>query len=132
MWSGEAPNCTEPVGFFVGELDGNPIASFSAVKYSSDIAFLGSYIVDKQYRGKGYGLQMFTTVLDMLGDSFKLAADSAIERENDYHRFGLKPYWEEIRYEFVACETSKVLATDTNEPHKILPLAITTALSKYT
>ena len=35
----------DPEGFLVGELDGEPIATVSGVRYSDDFAFLGCYIV---------------------------------------------------------------------------------------
>ena len=43
----------DKTGFFVGELDGQIVSCMSAVKYSREYAFLGSYIVDAPYRGKG-------------------------------------------------------------------------------
>ena len=107
-------------GFFAGELDGTPMSCFSVVKYTKNFAYLGSYIVDEQYRGKGYGLKMFTTVLASLGDHFNLAADSVVENALLYLDFGLKPYWEEERVEFVAWEATKNLATHVHESIEIL------------
>lgn len=48
----------DPEGFFVGELDGRPVATLSAVKHSKDFGFFGCYIVDPAIRGKGYGLAL--------------------------------------------------------------------------
>ena len=70
----------DPTGFFVGELNGKPISCISALKYSSNFAFVGNYIVDKQYRGREYGLQMCITSLDRFTDDFNLAADAVVER----------------------------------------------------
>ena len=53
-------------GFYAGELDGKVISCISVVKYSKDYAFVGKYIVDKAYRGKGYiwanYLQLFSSL----------------------------------------------------------------------
>ena len=106
----------DPAGFFVGELDGKPIGCISALKYSN-FAFIGNYIVDKQYRGRGYGLQMCITSLDRFADNFNLAADAVVEKVKDYRKFGLEPYWKEARFEFVACEA---LTRDADQVPNIL------------
>ncbi|HMR19293.1 MAG TPA: GNAT family N-acetyltransferase [Sphingobacterium sp.] len=49
----------DPHGFFVGELNGQPIAHISAVNYNDEYGFIGLYIVSKDYRGKGYGLALW-------------------------------------------------------------------------
>ena len=96
-------------GFFVGELDREPISCISAVKYSSNLSFLGSYIVDKNYRGKGYGLQTWKVALASLSESCNMGGDAVVENLPLYRRFGLEPYWEEQRFQFVASEVSKAL-----------------------
>ena len=50
-------------GFFVGELNGKAIACMSAVKYSDTFAFLGYYIVEKNYRKMGYGRAIWETTI---------------------------------------------------------------------
>jgi GNAT superfamily N-acetyltransferase len=50
---------TDPSGFFVGELDGELVASISIVTYDDGRAFLGFYIVRPDLRGKGYGLRLW-------------------------------------------------------------------------
>jgi hypothetical protein len=39
----------------VGERDGIPITSISAIRYSAECGFLGFYIAAPEQRGKGYG-----------------------------------------------------------------------------
>lgn len=48
-------HAADPQGFFLGELDGEPIASISVVKYGAGFAFLGLYIVRPEFRGRGHG-----------------------------------------------------------------------------
>jgi hypothetical protein len=43
-------HATDPEGFFVGVLDGEPIASISLVAYDEHFAFLGFYIVKQEFR----------------------------------------------------------------------------------
>ena len=40
----------DPGGFFVGELDGEPIATISGVRYDDTFGFLGCYIVKEEFR----------------------------------------------------------------------------------
>ena len=55
---------TDPTGFFVGELDGEPISLISIVKYDDSFAFMGLYIVLEKYRRQGYGLALWTKALE--------------------------------------------------------------------
>ena len=42
----------DPDGFFLGELDGVPVGSISAVRYGPGFGFLGLYIVKPERRGR--------------------------------------------------------------------------------
>jgi GNAT superfamily N-acetyltransferase len=53
----------DPNGFLVGLFDDMPIATISAVKYGSSFGFLGFYMVKPDYRGKGYGIQIWNAGL---------------------------------------------------------------------
>lgn len=48
----------------MGEVNGKFIGSVIIMKYGDDYGFVGMYIVNKEYRGKGYGLVMYMGVLD--------------------------------------------------------------------
>ena len=72
----------DKTGFFVGELDGQVVGCMSAVKYSTDYAFIGHYIVDEPYRGKGYGLAITDAVLASLPDGCNIGANSIEEKLN--------------------------------------------------
>ena len=49
----------DPGGFFVGELDGELVASISLVRFADGRAFLGFYIVRPEHRGRGYGIALW-------------------------------------------------------------------------
>ena len=45
----------DPTAGFVGELNGKPVCCMTMAKYGDRFAFAGSFIVSKEFRGKGYG-----------------------------------------------------------------------------
>jgi hypothetical protein len=94
-------------GFFVGELDGKPISSMSVVKYSSNFAFLGEYIVERSYRGMGYGVKTWEGAMASIDETYNYGGDAVVERVATYEQVGLKPYWSQQRYEFVAKEARR-------------------------
>ena len=50
---------SDPTAGFVGELNGKPIGCMTVAKYGDNYAFGGSYIVSKEFRGKGYGKKVY-------------------------------------------------------------------------
>ena len=58
---------TDPNDFFVGLLDGEPIAPISAVAYDGAFGFVGFYIVKPELRGQGYGIQVWRRAMEYLG-----------------------------------------------------------------
>ena len=63
-------------GFYVGELNGTVICCLSAVKYSDEYAFLGHYMVDEPYRGKGYGTSILNAAITSLPEGCNFAVDT--------------------------------------------------------
>ena len=53
----------DPTAGFVGELNGRPIGCMARAKYGDRFVFAGSYIVSKEFRGKGYGKKVFDAVM---------------------------------------------------------------------
>ena len=56
----------DPKGFLLGELDGKPVGCISAIRYEEEFGFLGLYIVQPEYRGKGYGLKLWNAAMEYL------------------------------------------------------------------
>ena len=48
----------------VGELDGKPIGVASVFKYDDGYRHGGGYYIEKEYRGHGYGIQLFNHVVE--------------------------------------------------------------------
>jgi ribosomal protein S18 acetylase RimI-like enzyme len=59
-------HATDPTGFLVGLLDGEPAATISVVRYPGNYAFLGCYIVSPELRGLGFGRHLWNAGLAYL------------------------------------------------------------------
>ncbi len=101
-------------GFFVGTLEGKPIACISIVKYSEDFAFLGFYIVRQQYRGKGYGLSLWNTALKSLTDQ-NIGLDGVPDQQANYEKSGFHFQYSNIRFEGKAEYSADI-------PQSVVPL----------
>lgn len=88
----------DPEGFFVSELNGEPIATISAVRYEGDFGFLGLYIVKPEARGKGYGMELWNHALKHL-DGCNIGLDAVVEQEKTYARAGFSSYYRSVRYQ---------------------------------
>ncbi len=88
----------DPNGFLIGRLAGEPIASISAVKYGADFGFLGFYIVQPKFRGRGYGLRIWQAGLDYLKGR-NVGLDGVVEQQHNYVRSGFTLAHRNIRYE---------------------------------
>ena len=85
----------DKTGFFVGELNGEPISCMSVVKYAENFAFIGHFMVDEPYRGRGYGLLMWKAAVASISEGCNTAGDSTEEKayRSVYKRIGCKPKW---------------------------------------
>lgn len=64
----EAFYATDPGGFFIAELDGEPVGSVSVVNYSEAFAFAGLYILKPEYQNQGYGSRLFAAGMAHTGE----------------------------------------------------------------
>lgn len=101
----EAFYATDPDGFFVGLLDGKPIAAISLVKYGKTYGFGGFYIVKDGYKGKGYGMKIFNRALAYLGNR-NMGGDGVLENLELYKRVGLELAHYNVRYQGVGTGTN--------------------------
>jgi GNAT superfamily N-acetyltransferase len=88
----------DPNGFFIGLLGDEPISTISAVKYGDSFGFLGLYIVKPEYRGKGYGVQIWNAGLKYL-KGLNLGLDGVVAQQENYKKSGFKLAYRNIRYE---------------------------------
>lgn len=107
---------TDPAGFFIGLLDGEPIATLSGVAYDGTYGFLGLYIVKPEHRGKGYGLRIWEQAVAYLGGR-NVGLDGVLAQQANYERSGFTLAYRNVRYEGRRPEAAPV-------PHPdIVPLA---------
>jgi GNAT superfamily N-acetyltransferase len=57
----------DPEGFFVGRVGDRLVSAVSFVNYSEDYAVAGHYLADPEYRGKGYGREVWQAVSEHVG-----------------------------------------------------------------
>ncbi|MEI8049313.1 MAG: GNAT family N-acetyltransferase [Bacteroidota bacterium] len=87
----------DPNGFLIGLLQGVPIAAISAVKYSDNFGFLGFYMVRPEYRGLGYGIQIWNAgMVNLKGCTIGL--DGVIAQQENYRKSGFNLAYRNIRY----------------------------------
>lgn len=91
---------TDPSGFFLGELNGEPVGCISAVAYDQHFGFIGFYIVKPQFRGQGFGLKLWKTAIAYLGER-NIGLDAVIEQQQNYQKSGFQIAYKHIRYQGV-------------------------------
>ncbi|MBE9176555.1 GNAT family N-acetyltransferase [Synechocystis salina LEGE 06155] len=85
-------------GFLLGLLAGEPIATISAVKYNGEFGFLGFYIVKPEYRGQGYGWQIWQRALAHL-EGCNIGLDGVLVQQGNYQKSGFNLAYRNIRYQ---------------------------------
>ncbi len=78
---------TDPHGFLGGFLDGEMIASVSAVNYDDAFSFLGFYIVRPEFRGSGHGLEIAQHALAHCKGR-NMGLDGVVEQQDNYRKSG--------------------------------------------
>ncbi|MDA7088477.1 GNAT family N-acetyltransferase [Pseudomonas sp. SA3-5] len=90
----------DPNGFLIGLLGAEPIAVISVVKYGSGFGFLGCYIVKPQYRGQGYGMQIWKAGLAYLSGR-AIGLDGVVAQQGNYMKSGFILSHCNVRYQGV-------------------------------
>lgn len=88
----------DPDGFLIGLVDGEPVATISVVKYNANFGFIGFYIVKPEYRGRGYGLQIWQAGLAKL-KGCNIGLDGVIDQQDNYTKSGFRLAYRNIRFE---------------------------------
>ncbi len=101
LFDAESFYSADPEGFFIGELNNEPIAVISAVKYGSTFGFMGFYIVKSEFRYKGYGIRIWNHGLEYLKGRI-IGLDGVPAQIENYKKFGFKLAYANCRYEGVS------------------------------
>ncbi|MCK5355297.1 MAG: GNAT family N-acetyltransferase [Methyloprofundus sp.] len=99
----------DPKGFLIGEIAGEAVAVLSAVKYGKTFGFMGLYIVNPKYRGKGYGMQLWNAGIAYLAGR-NIGLDGVLEQQHNYKKSGFKLAYRNIRYKGI--NTSHTVANE--------------------
>ena len=86
----------DPDGFLVGTIDDRLVATISAVRYPG-LGFVGLYIVDPEYRGRGYGLRIWTAAMERL-EGVVTGLDGVVAQQDNYARSGFVLAHRTIRF----------------------------------
>ena len=88
----------DPNGFLVGMIGDEAVATISAIKSGRSFGFIGFYIVKPEYRGKGYGIQIWNAGLHYL-EGRNIGLDSVVAQEDNYRKSGFERAYRTMRYE---------------------------------
>ncbi|MDJ0957893.1 MAG: GNAT family N-acetyltransferase [Arenicellales bacterium] len=88
---------TDPGGFLVGMLGATPVSVISVVRYGSSFGFLGFYIVRPEYRGRGFGIRIWSAGLERLRGR-NIGLDGVVDQQDNYKRSGFNYAYRNIRY----------------------------------
>jgi GNAT superfamily N-acetyltransferase len=91
----------DPSGFLMGWLGDTPIAAISVVKYGASFGFLGFYMVRPEFRGRGYGWQLWQAGLATLAGR-TVGLDGVVDQQSNYLKSGFQLAYRNIRYEGIS------------------------------
>ncbi len=97
----------DPEGFFVGRLEGKPVASISAVAYGDSFGFLGFYIVLPQFRGRGLGTEIWNAGMKHLKGR-NIGLDGVLEQQRLYERKGFWPCYKSVRHQGIGIGKGRI------------------------
>jgi ribosomal protein S18 acetylase RimI-like enzyme len=89
----------DPEGFFIGKLEGKPVAAISAVRYGDDFGFIGFYIVAPNFRDHGYGGRLILHASRHLAGCRSIGLDGVEAQQSNYARHGARYAHDNIRFE---------------------------------
>ncbi len=117
LHDGDSFYAADPEGFFMGFLDGEPVASISAVRYGETFGFIGFFMVKSKYRGRGYGFEIGQRALAHLKGRL-IGLDGVVGQQENYKKAGFTLAYRNIRYQGMG--VGKRI-----DPREIIPLSHT-------
>lgn len=87
----------DPQGFLMGWKDAKPVSCISVVRYGNTHGFLGFYIVQSEWRGKGVGIATWNAGMALLEDRI-VGLDGVVEQQENYARSGFRFAGTNIRF----------------------------------
>lgn len=93
---------TDRQGIWMGWLGSERVGCITGVRYTADYGFLGLYLVRPEWRGRGYGLQLWRHAMEHLADLPCIGLEAAIDRVDDYARWGFVPATPTTRWQIIS------------------------------
>jgi hypothetical protein len=90
-------HAADPEGFLLGSVDGEPVATISAIRYGATFGFIGLYIVKPGWRGLGYGMQVWNAGLARLAGR-TIGLDGVVAQQANYRKSGFTLAYRNMRY----------------------------------
>ena len=108
LYDADSFYATDPQGFFMGFLDGEPVSSISVVAYDDRFGFLGLYIVRPEYRSRGYGIKIWNEALKHLPTQ-NVGLDGVVAQQKNYRKSGFRLAYRNIRFEGTGIKDSHTI-----------------------
>jgi hypothetical protein len=97
----------DPDGYFGGFVDGELVASISAVRYQNEFAFIGLYIVLPEFRGKRLTKNLVDKALEIT-QGIVTGIDGVVAMQQSYSNYGFRIAHRNIRYEGLIPEINDI------------------------
>ena len=105
----------DPNGFLIGELAGKMVGCVSAVSYAGRFGFVGLYIVRPEFRGRGFGIQLWQAALERLR-GHNIGLDGVLAQQGNYSKSGFRLAYRNVRY--------RGKTQSAERPASVLPAAV--------
>lgn len=90
----------DPQGFFIGEMDNEPVGCVSGVAYPEDFGFVGLYIMLPEHRGKGLGIRLWNQAMEYLrNENRTIGLDGVVDQQDNYRKSGFRLAYRNVRYQ---------------------------------
>ncbi len=103
----ESLESEDPSGFLIGLVKEEPVGCILACRYGQDFGFIGMHLVDKKWRRRGYGTQLFTAGMEHLAGR-TVGVEGAFSKQNYYHKYGFLFHYGTIHLEYTNSATPEV------------------------